>query len=373
MGAWVRWPDDARADERGAERLAGEVLAALSVEGSAWTRRRWSARSPHACPSCERTGALAQVRAVQRAAGRSSHRVVWISRRGSVRGVARAMLDEPGVQRYSTRALVEQEQRIVRWFARRPRVAARRWRLAPGCRAGLIPSRRRPPVLVAGTSGLVVVVGPAGAGKTSAMRAAVQRDRAAGPGGAGAGAVGPAAEQLERQAGVGAETVERFLTCHELPDGPGGELGLPAGATLIVDEAGMLRTQDVERLLRVARARGYRLALVGDSRQLAAVGRGGMFDEARSIAPRVQLREVRRFAERVGSRRVATAARLRPAGDRRLPAARQDQGRQRRADASTAMLADWWQARQDGHKPAFTVPDQRTGVHAQRGRPPQAG
>ena len=142
-----------------------------------------------------------------------------------------------------------------------------------------------------------------------------------------------AAEQLEREAGVSAETVARFLTEHELPDGQRGPLDLPAGATLIVDEAGMLGTGDMERLLVVARARRYRLALVGDSRQLAAVGRGGMFDQARAIVPAVQLSEVRRFTEEWEAQRFAFAARLRPAGARALPGAREDQIGQRGADA----------------------------------------
>jgi ATP-dependent exoDNAse (exonuclease V) alpha subunit len=164
-----------------------------------------------------------------------------------------------------------------------------------------------------------------------------------------------AAEQLERGSGVRSETVERFLTEHEFPDGPSHQLALPGGATLIVDEAGMLRTRDAERLLRVARDRGYRLALVGDSRQLAAVGRGGMFDEARAIAPLVQLREVRRFAQRWEAKASLLLRECEPEAlehYERHGRVRAGTGEQMRE----AMLKDWWEARQASQKPALTVP-----------------
>ncbi len=116
----------------------------------------------------------------------------------------------------------------------------------------------------------------------------------------------------------------------------------------------MLRTDDVERLMGVVRARGYRLALVGDSRQLAAVGRGGMFDEARSVAPLVQLREVRRFTE---PWEAEASLRLRECEPASIDAYVQH-GRVRSGSAEQmreAMLEDWWQAWQAGAKPALTV------------------
>jgi len=219
---------------------------------------------------------------------------------------------------------------------------------------GLDPEQAQAAGLVAGHGGLVVVVGPAGVGKTTTMSAAVAALSQQGRAVLGLAPSARAAEQLEGEGGVRSETVARFLTEHEFPDGPNGELALPAGATLIVDEAGMLRTEDVERLVRVMRTRGYRLALVGDSRQLAAVGRGGMFDEARSAAPLVQLREVRRFTESWEAQASLLLRECEPAAVDLY----EQHGRVRSGSAEQmreAMLADWWQARQTGGRPALTV------------------
>ncbi len=349
-----------RVDERARERLADEVLAALAVQASAWTRAEVEREVAARLPAAHGVDALDQVRAVQQAAGEIVvSRCVDLAPVG-VRGAAGAALEDSGLQRYSTRELVEQEQRVVRWFSEAAAAGGEPIVLGAKLAVGLDPEQAQAAGLVAGHGGLVVVVGPAGAGKTRAMSAAVAALRQQGRPVLGLAPSARAAEQLERQAGVRSETVARFLTEQECLDGPSGELELPGGGTLVVDEAGMLRTDDVERLMWVARARGYRLALVGDSRQLAAVGRGGMFDEARSIAPLVQLREVRRFAE---SWEAGASMLLREC----VPAAFDLYVRQGRVRAGTAeqmreaILEDWWRARQAGGRPALTVSSNEQG------------
>jgi ATP-dependent exoDNAse (exonuclease V) alpha subunit len=61
------------------------------------------------------------------------------------------------------------------------------------------------------------------------------------------------------------------------PPRPDYQLG--AGTTVIVDEAGMLSTPALHQLVTLAETHRWRLVLVGDDRQLQAVGRGGMFAE----------------------------------------------------------------------------------------------
>jgi len=343
-----------RAEERVRERLVDEVLAALAVQASAWTRAEVEREVAARLPAAQGAGALDQVRAVQQAAGEIiTSRCVDLAPAG-VRGVARTAVEEPGLQRYSTRELVEQEQRIVRWFSEAAAAGGEPIVLGAKLAVGLDPEQAQAAGLVAGHGGLVVVVGPAGVGKTTTMSAAVSALRQQGRAVLGLAPSARAAEQLEGEGGVRSETVARFLTEHEFQDGAKGELALPAGGTLIVDEAGMLRTEDVERLMRVVRARGYRLALVGDSRQLAAVGRGGMFDEARSVAPLVQLREVRRFTESWEAQASLLLRECEPAAVDLY----EQHGRVRSGSAEQmreAMLADWWQARQAGGRPALTV------------------
>jgi ATP-dependent exoDNAse (exonuclease V) alpha subunit len=53
---------------------------------------------------------------------------------------------------------------------------------------------------------------------------------------------------------------------------------LPKGSLLIVDEAGMIGNDDYQELLRVAATRKCHVILSGDERQLASIGRGGMFE-----------------------------------------------------------------------------------------------
>ncbi len=343
-----------RAGERQEERLADGVLAALVIVGSAWTQADIEREVAARLPIVDGAGALDQIREVQLAAQEII--VDWCVDLAppSVAGVVRAVLDEPGVQRYSTRGLVEQEQRIVRWLAEAAAGGGEPAVLDARVGAGLDPEQAQAAALVAGTAGVVVVVGPAGAGKTRAIGGAVAALSRQGRVVLGLAPSAAAAGQLEREAGVGAETVARFLTEHELPDGQRGPLDLPAGATLIVDEAGMLGTGDMERLLAIARARRYRVALVGDSRQLAAVGRGGMFEHARAIAPAVQMAEVRRFTDEWEGRASLSLRDCDPGAldlyeeHERIRSGTAEQMR-------AAILEHWWQSRRAGRSLALTV------------------
>jgi ATP-dependent exoDNAse (exonuclease V) alpha subunit len=72
---------------------------------------------------------------------------------------------------------------------------------------------------------------------------------------------------------------------------------LPAGATVILDEAGMAGTSSLDQLVQLADREHWRLVLVGDPRQLQAVGRGGLFSEL-CITGRVhELATIHRFHE----------------------------------------------------------------------------
>ena len=55
--------------------------------------------------------------------------------------------------------------------------------------------------------------------------------------------------------------------------------GFPIGTTVVVDEASMVGTSSLHQLIRLAEHLDWRLVLVGDPRQLQAVGRGGLFAE----------------------------------------------------------------------------------------------
>ncbi len=72
---------------------------------------------------------------------------------------------------------------------------------------------------------------------------------------------------------------------------------LAKGDLVVVDESGMADTSDLARIHSYAEAAGAKLLLVGDQRQLAAVGAAGGMDLAASAGPRYELTETRRFAD----------------------------------------------------------------------------
>jgi len=148
---------------------------------------------------------------------------------------------------------------------------------------------------VAGDDGVVVIVGPAGTGKTTALHAAVtdlhRHDRPV----FGVAPTAKAAKVLGHETGMHTDTVAKLLHEWARPDGPGLQWRLPAGTTVIVDEAGMLSTPKLHQLTRLATSEQWRLVLVGDHRQLQAVGRGGLFGEICATSRVIELERIHRF------------------------------------------------------------------------------
>ena len=101
---------------------------------------------------------------------------------------------------------------------------------------------------------------------------------------------------LACETGCSATTLASFLRRHNHPARPSTDL--PAGTTVILDEAGMAATDDLARLIRLADTKFWRLVCVGDPDQLPAVGRGGMFAHWCDTLPAHRLDHVHRFAER---------------------------------------------------------------------------
>jgi conjugative relaxase-like TrwC/TraI family protein len=151
---------------------------------------------------------------------------------------------------------------------------------------------------VAGHDRLVLVVGPAGAGKTRMLQAAVRDLHAQRRAVMGLAPTAKAARVLETETGMIADTVAKLLYELDRPDSDGSSWDAGPGMTVIVDEAGMLNTADLSRLVMHAEQRQWRLALVGDPHQLQAVGRGGMFLELCDTGRRVELEHLHRFANR---------------------------------------------------------------------------
>jgi len=151
---------------------------------------------------------------------------------------------------------------------------------------------------VAGDDALVVVEGPAGTGKTTMLtRAVTDLTNHARPV-FGVAPTAKAARVLEAETRIPTDTVAKLLHEHTRVEGPVDHYQLPAGTTLIVDEAGMLGTTTMDQLTTLADRYRWRVVLVGDPNQLQAVGRGGLFAEVCALTRVQQLGVVHRFTQR---------------------------------------------------------------------------
>jgi conjugative relaxase-like TrwC/TraI family protein len=207
----------------------------------------------------------------------------------------RSIWTEPIASQATSEHVLAQEERILTW--------AMSTQLDDPCPAvdidplGLDGAQLEAASAVAGEDQLVIVVGPAGAGKTRMLDTAVFDLQDRGRPVLGVAPTARGAEVLHWEANLEAETVAKLI--HDL-DHPGPDsiaAGLPSGTTLIVDEAGMLNTADLHRLVDLVERHQWRLVLVGDPFQLAPVGRGGMFTELCNTVRTVELDQLHRFTE----------------------------------------------------------------------------
>ena len=208
---------------------------------------------------------------------------------------------------------------------------------------------------VAGAADLVLIVGPAGTGKTTALAPAVEQIRSAGRVVFGVAPSATAADVLAQETGLVADTLDKLLIEHRLTRPPGRRYDLPIGATVIVDEAGMMPTAKLAELANLADAKGWRIALIGDPMQFSAVGLGGMFGLLVDTFGAIELERVHRF-ERERERERDASLRLRR-GDITVADLYEEHGRLHGSSVSQMerrSVARWWELRLAG-KPALLM------------------
>lgn len=195
----------------------------------------------------------------------------------------------------TTPEIVAEEERLLGWAERRldPEPIDRPVQGADA----LDGPQREFATAVAGDRQLVLAVGPAGTGKTAALRPAVEQLRADGRAVFGVTPSATAAEVLAVDTGVDADTLDKLLHEHQLDRPPDHRYDLPTGATVIVDEAAMVSTGRLAALADLAERREWRLALVGDPLQFSAVGRSGMFGYLADTYGAIEFEQVHRFRD----------------------------------------------------------------------------
>jgi conjugative relaxase-like TrwC/TraI family protein len=138
--------------------------------------------------------------------------------------------------------------------------------------------------------GIDIVEGVAGAGKTFALAAAREAWEASGYRVIGCSLAARAAKHLHDDAGIPASTIDRLL--NDL-----NRTGFAPRTVLVVDEAAMVGTRKLARLLDHAQDAGAKVVLVGDPCQLPEIDAGGAFRGLRARLGASLLTENRRQAD----------------------------------------------------------------------------
>lgn len=199
-----------------------------------------------------------------------------------------------------------------------------------------------------------IVEGMAGTGKSYMLGAARESWEAAGYEVIGAALAGKAAAGLQDGAGITSQTGHSLL--FQLDS---GDRTLTSKSILVIDEAGMMGSRQLARLLDHAHKAGAKVVLVGDSQQLQPIDAGGAY---------------RLLSERLGAARLENIVRQKNAAtviqDRQIVkqfaagqagealSAMRERGllksTETRAQAMQEMFRDWAQAR-DPSKPGESL------------------
>ncbi len=202
--------------------------------------------------------------------------------------------------------------------------------------------------LLADPERVTVVIGEAGTGKTYAIVAAAEGWAQAGIDLRIAAPTWRAAGVL-RSDGLPAVSVATLLSEFDQGKREGGEEALAQGSALVIDEAGMVDSARLARLIDRAEQAQAKLVLVGDPEQLGEIEAGGLF---RAIAERtdpVHLDEVIRHEHKV-DREATKLIRKGEGGDALgLYVSKERVTVAPNSDATrTAMVADWHEAYERG-------------------------
>jgi Ti-type conjugative transfer relaxase TraA len=209
--------------------------------------------------------------------------------------------DGRGEDRFTTRAMIEVEQRLhnaAQLLAESERHgvddADREAALVRAEKRGLVLSSVQAEALARVTDGrdLSVVIGHAGTGKSAMLGVARQAWEAAGYEVRGTAFSGIAAENLESGSGIPSRTIASLEHGWQQDRGR-----LTARDVLVIDEAGMVGTRQLERVLSHAAEMGAKVVLVGDPQQLQAIEAGAAFRSIHDRHGGAEIGDVRRQRE----------------------------------------------------------------------------
>jgi Ti-type conjugative transfer relaxase TraA len=249
--------------------------------------------------------------------------------------------DDAGRQRFTTREMLGLERGLLadaEALAGRDGhgVAAHRQRSVLS-QNSLSEEQRQAFEHVTGAGDLKALVGVAGSGKSTALSAMREAWEAEGLAVKGAALAGIAAENLQVAAGIQSRTLASYELAWSGERDP-----LTSKDVLVIDEAGMIGTRQLARVLEVAQQAHAKVVLVGDPEQLQAIEAGAPFRGIVASHGMAELTQVRR--QRQEWQRAATTE-LAAGRTRQALAAYEQKGAivavEERAQARSALLARW--------------------------------
>jgi conjugative relaxase-like TrwC/TraI family protein len=149
------------------------------------------------------------------------------------------------------------------------------------------------------TSGARVelAIAPAGAGKTTAMRALTLAWTEDGGQVIGLAPSAAAATVLGEHTGIQTDTLAKLTWGFQHHDLPDWARQIDGRTLMIIDEAGMAATLTLDTAVQYAIDRGATVRLIGDDQQLAAIGAGGILRDIKHTHGALQLTELHRFTD----------------------------------------------------------------------------
>jgi hypothetical protein len=144
---------------------------------------------------------------------------------------------------------------------------------------------------------LQLAIAPAGAGKTTAMRALTLAWTEDGGKVIGLAPSAAAAAVLAEQTSIRTDTLAKLTWSLDHGDLPDWAAAVGRSTLVIIDEAGMADTLTLDAAVQFAINRGASVRLVGDDQQLAAIGAGGVLRDIKQTHGALRLNELHRFTD----------------------------------------------------------------------------
>jgi conjugative relaxase-like TrwC/TraI family protein len=209
-----------------------------------------------------------------------------------------------GADLYTSQRILDAEQRLVATAGRRDGTAVDE----SAVNLALLEMAANTTALDAGQAALVqqmcssgarlqLAIAPAGAGKTTAMRALTLAWTQDGGDLVGLAPSAAAAAVLAEQTGIRADTLAKLTWSLRHDDLLDWAAAVGPSTLVIIDEAGMADTLTLDTAVQFAIDRGASVRLIGDDQQLAAIGAGGFLRDIKHTHGALHLAELHRFTD----------------------------------------------------------------------------